>query len=128
MTRRALLAGCAFLAAASAFAVTPTPKPSPLPVATKAQALKIARNALAALVPGTTFVVLEDKTVEKPFGWVFFYEPKSKEPGAGVPGNGPLVVLREDGTTTFLSTSVPPDEAIAEYEKVWARGQKPAKP
>jgi hypothetical protein len=40
---------------------------------------------------------------------------------AAIPGAGPLVVLREGGAATFLSTSVPPDKAIAEYEKTWRR-------
>ena len=68
----------------------------------------------------------EKETVEKPFGWVFFYEPRAAatDPSAVVPGAGPLVVHR-DGSTTFLSSSVPPDTAIAEYEKVWAKKSRP---
>lgn len=90
---------------------------------TKERAREIARKTVADLSPDAHFVVLEAKTIEKPFGWVFFYEPQAaaSDPNAMVPGAGPLVVHRADGSTTFLSTSVPPAEAIAEYEKVLAK-------
>lgn len=104
----------------SAPAGTPAAKATPV---TKERALEIARKKLAETKPEASFVVLEKETVEKPFGWVFFYQPKAAatDPTAVVPGAGPLVVHRADGSTTFLSASVPPDVAIAEYEKVWAR-------
>jgi hypothetical protein len=144
--RRALAVAGALAVAATAAAApgspwpTATPPPaapaspaaSPRPAAkrtpvTKERALEIARKAVAEMKPEATFVVLEKETVEKPFGWVFFYEPKAAatDPGAVVPGAGPLVVHRHDGSTAFLSSSVPPDVAIAEYEKVWARRAKP---
>jgi hypothetical protein len=105
---------------------TPSAEPASRPEAkpvTKERALEIARKKLAETKPEAAFEILEKKTVEKPFGWVFFYQPKAAatDPGAVVPGAGPLVVHRADGTTTFLSSSVPPHVAIEEYEKVWAR-------
>lgn len=149
MTRRVAAATVA-LAGASALAgagspwrtVTPMPEtaatrsPRATPAGTRAtrgttvtkeEALAIARKTVAAIEPSAAFVVLEKETVEKPFGWVFFYEPKAAatDPNAMVPGAGPLVVHRADGSTTFLSTSVPPEVAIAEYEKVWARRRRP---
>ena len=92
-------------------------------------ALAIARKALAAAAAKARveLVVLEAETVEKGFGWVFFAAPREGAAGAApaaVPGLGPLVVHRADGTTRFLSTSVPPDKAIAEYEKQWLRRQR----
>ena len=119
----------------------PTPTPVPAPAAapsapsrpaakrtplTKERALEIARKAVAEIKPEASFVILEKETVEKPFGWVFFYEPRAAatDPSAVIPGAGPLVVHRHDGSTTFLSTSVPPEQAIAEYEKVWARRKR----
>jgi hypothetical protein len=90
---------------------------------TKERALEIARKTVAEAKPEASFVILEKETIEKPFGWVFFYEPKAAatDPGAVIPGAGPLVVHRHDGSTTFLSSSVPPDVAITEYEKIWAK-------
>ena len=127
--------GCVLLAAASlGVAGSPWPTATPSPVAppatatpvTKERALEIARKKLAETKPEAAFEILEKRTVEKPFGWVFFYQPKAAatEPAAVVPGAGPLVVHRADGSTTFLSTSVPPHLAIEEYEKAWAKSQK----
>ncbi len=118
-------------------APTPTPSPSPSPkalprtVTDREDALGIARKALAtaAAKARVELVVREDETVEKGFGWVFFAGPReggaaASGAPAAVPGLGPLVVHRADGTTRFLSTSVPPDKAVAEYEKQWLRRQR----
>ncbi len=92
---------------------------------TKDRALEIARRTIATLKPGTELVILEDKTVEKDFGWVFFYTTKkylqSHNPSDLLPGNSPLVVERADGSTHFLSTSLPPNRAIEEYESSWRK-------
>jgi hypothetical protein len=141
MRRLFTLAGVVLAAAASLAAApralwptsTPAPPatPSPRPGAvatpvTKERALEIARKKVAEIKPEASFVVLEKKTVEKPFGWVFFYEPRAAaaDPMAAVPGAGPLVVHRADGSTAFLSSSVPPDVAIAEYEKAWSQRKR----
>jgi hypothetical protein len=127
--------GCLLLAAVSLGAAGspwPTATPSPSRPAAKAtpvtkeRALEIARKKLAETKPEAAFVILEKSTVEKPFGWVFFYQPRAAatDPTAVVPGAGPLVVHRADGTTTFLSTSVPPHVAIEEYEKAWTKSEK----
>ena len=103
-------------------ATPPGPPGGPI---TRERAVEIARAAIAPLKRGTEFVLLEDQTVEKDWGWVFRYGTRkyaeTRDPRAVIPGTGPLVVDRADGATTFLSTSVPPDRAIAEYEK--RRGQ-----
>ena len=95
------------------------------PPINKERALEIARKSIANLKPGTELVILEDKTVEKDFGWVFFYTTKkyleSRNPGDLLPGNAPLVVERADGSTHFLSTSLPPNRAIEEYESAWRK-------
>jgi hypothetical protein len=92
----------------------------------KQDAQAIAAKALHDLNPGADFVILEGKTVERDFGWVFLYSPRryleTKDPGDLVPGTGPLVVLRRDGSTRFLSTSVPPIVAVKEFEKHWHSG------
>jgi Immunity protein 35 len=106
---------------------SPSPSASPEPI-TKERALEIARAKLVEVKRAAEFEVVDSRTVLRPFGWVFFYEPRSSlkagdpaAPAAAIPGAGPLVVLREGGGTAFLSTSVPPDKAIAEYEKTWLR-------
>lgn len=91
------------------------------------QAAAIAAREIKRVGPTHDFVILEDQTEERPFGWVFVYVPRryleTRSPNDLVPGNGPLVVER-DGKVAFLTTSVPPPIAIAEYERLWhARGQ-----
>jgi hypothetical protein len=120
---RAAATGSPWPTATPAPASSPEPSAEPTPKGpiTKERALEIARQRLAETKPEAAFEVLEKKTVEKPFGWVFFYQPRAAaaDRGAVVPGAGPLVVHR-DGSTTFLSSSVPPRVAIEEYEKAWA--------
>jgi hypothetical protein len=88
----------------------------------KDQALSIAQNVLAE---DTThdLVILKDRTVERPFGWVFFYAPRRyAETGDKqylLPGTAPLVVLRASGATEYLPTSIPPSRAIEIFEKRW---------
>ena len=100
--------------------------PSVQPI-TKQKALEIAKKAVAKFKPGTEFVIHEDRTLEREFGWVFFYSPKAylqtRNPRNLVPGAGPLVVERLGGGTQYLSTSVPPEQAVTEFERRWRGGQ-----
>jgi len=95
---------------------------------TKARALEIARKAVDDLKASQPLVLLQDKTLEKDFGWVFFYTTKKfQETGDKkflMPGNGPLVVDRLGGATHFLTSSMPPARAVEEYEKTWRENQK----
>jgi hypothetical protein len=90
-------------------------------VITPDRALAIAREVVAHVAPGIEFVVLEDATVEKDYGWIFRFTTRryleTKDPGALVPGTGPLVVERDGGAPVFLASSVCPEKAIAEYER-----------
>ena len=97
----------------------------------KDQALAIAQKVLAE-DKIHDLVILKDKTVERPFGWVFFYVTRRyAETGDKqylLPGTAPLVVLRADGATEYLPTSIPPDRAIEIYEKRWLERSHRAKP
>ncbi len=92
------------------------------PSITKDQAHKIAETAIATISREHHFVILEDKTLEKRFGWVFFYTTaeyvKTGNIKDVIPGNGPLVV-KKTGSSEFLSSSFPPEKAIEMYEKHW---------
>ena len=96
------------------------PGPAGGPI-TRERALEIARAAIAPLKKGTEFVLLEEETVEHDWGWVFRYGTrefaKTRDARDLVPGVGPFVVEKADGAVTFLSTSVPPARAVAEYER-----------
>ena len=59
-------------------------------------------------------------TVEKPYGWIFFYTSKEWLETGGrtglIAGNGPVVVEREDGSLHPLTTAFDPETAIRQYE------------
>ncbi len=95
---------------------------------TKEQAQTIALKAMADLKSGNELVIQEEKTIEREFGWVFFATTRkyleTNDPKYLMPGIGPLVVNRVDGSAQFLSTSVHPRSAIDEYERRWKESQK----
>ena len=85
------------------------------------RAMQIAERAIQEADPTTNWVVRA--TEERDFGWVFFHTTaefaKTGDRQFLKPGNGPLVVDRNTGEPTFLSSSVPPDRAIAIFEARW---------
>ena len=87
----------------------------------KTRAKEIAQQAIDATTDQHQFVILDDKTMEKDYGWIFFYDTqKAIESGDfmdSVPGAGPLVVLRDDESTRFISTSMPTHLAIQAFEE-----------
>jgi hypothetical protein len=96
------------------------------------QAWVIAQQALLEQDPDGRMAFIRKMTQERLFGWVFFYTTRayleSGDPGDLVPGNGPIVVYRHDGSTEFLSTSLPPEFAIEDVEARWkATHMAPAK-
>lgn len=109
--------------------MTTTPPSPPEGPITRERAAEIAREAISGLKKGTTFVLFEEHTVEKDWGWVFAFNTDkyraSGKPQDIVPGTGPLVVEKADGSYSFLSTSVPPQVAINEYERRRAEGAAP---
>jgi hypothetical protein len=84
-------------------------------------ATQVAERAIREADPTTNWVLRA--TEERDFGWVFFYTTAEFANTADrrflKPGNGPLVVDRNTGAPTFLSSSVPPDRAIAVFEARW---------
>ncbi|HXN50546.1 MAG TPA: YrhB domain-containing protein [Candidatus Acidoferrum sp.] len=94
----------------------------------KERATEIARKTIDDLKATNPLVILEDKTLEKDFGWVFFYTTKkyqeTRDKKYLMPGNSPLIVDRFDGSTHFLPSSLPPGRAVEEYQKAWRSKQK----
>ena len=97
---------------------------------TKTEALELVSKRLSNMSsPSDPFVVVEKSTIEKPFGWVFFYNSKKFiETGEfcyRLAGNGPVIVNKEDGSVQFFGANRPPLELVAEYEQKLAGGNKP---
>lgn len=91
----------------------------------QSEALTIASHAIYTLMPDANFIILTEHTVERDFGWVFFYAPRryleTQDPRDMILGAGPVIVLRQDGSTHFLPTSVSPPVAIEAFDKEWKK-------
>lgn len=88
---------------------------------TRNRALEIASQQLEVLKKetGEELTLLVEETIEKEFGWVFFYNSrKFVETGSFqhmLAGNAPFVVDALDGSVVFADTANPIDEFIQEY-------------
>ena len=85
------------------------------------QARGIAVTEIAKALPKYDFVLLDEETIIRPYGWIFYYTTrKHRETGHimdSVPGNAPFVVNSSDGTVHFLPTGVPTPVALKAYER-----------
>jgi Immunity protein 35 len=95
---------------------------------TKTEALEIVSKRLEQMsTPADPFVVVDKNTIEKPFGWVFFYNSRrfveTGEFRYRLAGNGPVIVNKHDGSVEFFGTGRPPLEFVAEYEQKLAGGK-----
>jgi Immunity protein 35 len=82
---------------------------------------------LAGLCPaGDRWLVLDDKIIERPFGWIFFYNSEKFLTTRNVihrlAGNGPVFVNRETGAVAFFGSTPPLEVILAEYESKLADG------
>jgi hypothetical protein len=66
-------------------------------------------------------IVLESETIDKPYGWVFFYQSReaveSGDPLKGYAGNAPLIFNRVFGEYHVTGTAMPIEHYIQEYER-----------
>lgn len=99
------------------------PAPPPGPVRTQEQAAAIAQAWLDATMEHWSSIV---SARELHLGWAFFWNTDAfLRTGAledTLGGNGPLVVLRDDGALHTLGTARPFDVMVAELETELGRG------
>ncbi len=78
-------------------------------------------NASASSGDREEFVILDDLTREKPWGWVFFYNSKSfVETGDindSLAGNAPYIVNKHTGELFVTGTAEEIEHYIEQYEK-----------
>ncbi len=71
-------------------------------------------------VPGDRFVIVDDLTLERGFGWVFFYDSeryqKTGNIADAIAGNGPVIVNKSTGDIEFSSPSRSVQKTITDYE------------
>jgi len=88
----------------------------------KTEAEALVRNELRKIETAELpFDIDESKTIEKEFGWVFFYNSarylRSKEIIYQLAGNGPIFFNKMTGAITVSGASKPIDVLIEEYER-----------
>jgi hypothetical protein len=91
---------------------------------TKAEALDFVSKKLGAKSTDDDSHIVNDAwTLEKPFGWIFFYNSKKfLETGEfryRLAGNGPVIVNKFDGSIQFLGSSPSELLLLEKYEESW---------
>jgi hypothetical protein len=89
---------------------------------TRAEAEQVAREHLRTTVdPELEPVLLDEETLERNFGWVFFYQSKryleTGEIRDALAGNAPLVVTKADGRIHITGTAYPVEHYLERFEE-----------
>ena len=88
---------------------------------TKSEALVLVSKKLRQMGPlDDAFVVVDAGTIEKPYGWVFFYKSQkcieTGENSRRLAGNGPVIVNKHGASVQFFGTANSIETLICEYE------------
>ncbi len=82
---------------------------------------KILAEKWLELSSETEVVIIEEATIAKPYGWVFFYQSKSyietDDFRQMMAGNCPILIDRFDGSLITFGTSYPIEKYLEDYEK-----------
>jgi hypothetical protein len=69
---------------------------------------------------GLELALLDEHTIERNFGWVFFYQSKrymeSGEIREALAGNAPIVVTKADGRVHLTGTTAPLEQFLKRFE------------
>jgi hypothetical protein len=85
------------------------------------QARAMVTRAITELAPADDeYVILEEPTIERSWGWVFFYNSRqyveTQDVQFHLMGNAPYIVNRNTGEMLVTGTAEDIDVYIAEYE------------
>ena len=91
------------------------------------QARQLVQSQLDSRAPemGCEAVIIDSATLERSFGWVFFYQSKQYVLGDhswALAGNAPLIVNRHTGQIVATGTAHPVEDYVARYEASLASG------
>ena len=79
-----------------------------------------ARDLAVEHLANESFIILDQETIEKAWGWMFFYQSRryveTGELTEMLAGNAPLIVERETGRILPCGTVRPIDHYIENYE------------
>lgn len=94
-------------------------------VLTKEEAKQLVYERINAADPYETntieLAIIDNETIEKEYGWVFFYQTKeylkTGDIGDLLLGNAPYIVNKYTGEVVATGTAYPIEDYIAEYEE-----------
>jgi hypothetical protein len=90
---------------------------------TRSDARQIALNYLKdhEQLSGLELILLDHLTIERNFGWVFFYDSKRHSETGNVSdalaGNAPIVITRVDGRIHVTGTALPLQHYLDKFNK-----------
>lgn len=99
------------------------------------QAKQIAENEINSRwgIPGDSPLLLEDRTIERHYAWIFSYTSKrlheTPDPSYRIAGIGPFFVFKSDGGVKRFGSGFVAETAIHKYEednKIWSLQLKDA--
>jgi hypothetical protein len=89
-------------------------------VLTREEAQRLVEAQLTSDASGEDLAIAESSTIERPFGWVFFYNTREfLQTGAvssSLAGNAPYIVNRFTGTIVATGTAHPVEHYLSAYE------------
>jgi hypothetical protein len=89
-------------------------------VLAREEAQRLVEARIASDAPGEDLAIIESSTIERPFGWVFFYNTREYLQTGGVSaalaGNSPYIVNRFTGALVATGTAHPAAHYLAAYE------------
>ena len=91
------------------------------------QAREIAEQTIGRyLLEDDACQIIESATLERPYGWVFFYQSRSYlESGDEIrmlAGNAPLIINKLTGSVNLTGTALPIEHYLSQYESQLASG------
>ena len=91
------------------------------------QAREIAEQTVGGyLLEDDACLIIDSATLERPYGWVFFYQSRSYlESGDEIrmlAGNAPLIINKHNGSVTLTGTALPIEHYLSQYESQLASG------
>ena len=91
------------------------------------RALAHMRSRPVDLPPGDELVLVDDDTLEREWGWVFFFASRrwreTGEPALRSEGEGPLIVNRFDGQVHVTGTGRPSEYFVTRYDTEFRRNR-----
>jgi hypothetical protein len=75
---------------------------------------------MPAASPDDEWIILDEHTIERDWGWVFFYDSRQYHTLGdfrfAVAGNAPYFIRRSDGAVFVAGTALPVEEYIRDFE------------